>query len=227
VEALKVHCLLHSYQLARDVRKRRQIYQDTQSFSKVLREKEDILRQKERSRKTDVDVDSVMRDIEGEKSRWERNWTSIKGEWVLDTLKTSLSPSSSTDFFSQSYEDAFANNTPSSTNQFTPSIIQQSSSHAEESISSFVTIEKDLAAEMTRLEGLLGHNTPPRRSSLRKSLPPTMPSPSPSAEKTRTNGYNLRFSRSVSRLSRSASESPRSSRTLAPEHSATQDLALI
>lgn len=209
---------MHSYQLARDVRKRKQLHQETQSFAKLLREKEEVLRQKEHSQRSTVDIESVKQDIDREKQRWERNWTAIKGEWVLDTLRTSLSPSASTDFFSQSYADAYANYAPSSINPPAQTVIQESSARAEENISKYESMEKDLSAEITRLEGLLGHNTPPRRSSFRKSMPPSLPTPSPSPEKPRTNGYNLRFSRSVSRLSRSASESPRSQRTLAPEH---------
>jgi hypothetical protein len=218
IGSLRVHCLLHTYQLAQDVRKWRQINAETQSFAKLLREKEQVLKDKERNQKTNIDLDSLAQDTETEKHRWERNWTAIKGEWVLDTLRTTLSPSSSTNFFSQSYIDAFANHTPSSTHQPTQTAIQLSSNLTEESIAKSVAAEQELSAEITRLESFLGHNTPPRRSSIRKSMPLTLPTPSPSPEKTRMNGYNLRFSRSMSRLSRSASESPKSRRMLAPEH---------
>ena len=218
VESLQVHCLMHSYQLARDVRKRKQVNGETQSFAKVLLEKEELLNQKERMQTTKVDVDSVVQDITAEKQRWERNWTTMKGDWVLDGLRTTISPLSPTHFFTQSYQDAFANHTPSSANQPTPTVIQASSALADENISRFVTMERDLSAEITRLEGLLGHHTPPRRSSFRKSLTPAPRTPSPSPEKQRANGYNLRFSRSMSRLSRSASESPKSPRSLTSDN---------
>jgi hypothetical protein len=210
-ESVRVHVLMHTYQLSRDVRRRKQIYQETQSFAALLREKEQLLNEKERNRKKNLDFKGIVQQCSTEQSRWDRNWTTIKGEWILDSIKQSLSPTPPTNFFSQSYHTAFINHIPSPKRE-TPTIIQSSNTTSETNIANLVSLEKSLTEEIALLEKELGPFTPTRKSSIRNSLPPT-PTKTPSPSPSRTNAYNLRFSRSASRLSRSSSESPRSRMT--------------
>ena len=115
IESLRVHCLAHSYQLSQNARRRKQIHQETQSFAAVLREKDRTLTDKEKSLKFDLDVDLINQQCRAEELRWERNWTTIRNEWIIETLRTTLSPKPPIDFLSQSYQDAFANKIPSTT----------------------------------------------------------------------------------------------------------------
>lgn len=217
-----MHCLIHTYQLSRDARRRKQVREDTRRFAQVLVEQETRLDEKDRKRKTHLDYDSIVNACAAEKSRWERNWTSIKGEWILESLRNSLSPTPPIDFLSQSYEDAFSIKTPSSTK---PSwnIISGSSTQCENSISALQAQESLLQEEITRLESIVGPATPPRKSSVRKSMPPTKslpPSVSTSPSSTKSNGSNLRFSRSASRLSTASISTceSKSPRTMDAEH---------
>jgi hypothetical protein len=231
VESLRVHCLSHTYQLSRNARRRKQIYQETQSFATLLREKDRILSEKERTCKHDLDVDLILHQCQMEEARWERSWTTIKNEWILDTLQKSLSPIPPIDFFSQSYQEAFTNHKPSS-KQRSPTTIQASSKQSETNIANLFAMDKQLSEEIAHLEttvtppsSINTTTTPsPRRksASFRKSLPPTpLTTPSPSPEKSRTNAHNLRFTRSSSRLSQSSSESPRPLRRMASDHCTT------
>ena len=222
IESLRIHCLLHSYQLSRNARNRNQIHKQTQSFSRLLHEKDAKLSERERTCKRDLDVNLIFQQCQMEESRWEKNWTSIKNEWVLETLRKSLSSTPPIDFFSQSYQQAFSNYKPTS-KKSSPTIIQTSSKNSETNITNLLVIEKELLEEISHLETTIPPEvkTPTHRkspSSFRKSLPPTpLTTPSPSPEKSRMpngsgsggGGYNLRFVRSSSRLSTSSSESPR------------------
>jgi hypothetical protein len=223
-EALRIQCLIHSYQLSRDVRRRKRIYHETHSFAALLREKDTTLYEKERTRNLDLDVDLTIRQCKAEELRWERNWPTIKNEWIVDSVRTSLSPTPPHDFFTQSYEEAFTkNHTPPPTKQM-QTIIQASSTLSQTNISNLRTMEKDLLDEIAELEKTVtitttSTTTTPRKSPFRKSLPPTPNiTPSPSPDRSRTNGHNLRFMRSSSRLSRSSSESPLSSRAVSADH---------
>jgi hypothetical protein len=217
VELARVHCLIHMYQLSLDTRRRKQIHRETQSFATLLKEKDRIVSEKERNLRKNIDIESIIQQCQAEESRWERNWTTIKAEWVVDALRKSLSATPPQDFLSLSYQEAFINRNPSFT-QPSPTTIQISSILSQTNIANLIAMEKQLSDEITRLESTL-RPTPPRKSSLRKSLPPTINiTPSTSPDKHKTNGYNLQFTRSPSRLSRSTSESPRSLTAMASEH---------
>ena len=210
---LQVQCLVHSYQLSKDVRRTDQIRRKTHSFAKILHEQDGELSEKERTRNRKLDVESIHLQCSTEQSRWERNWPTIKNEWILDSIRSQISPIPlSTHFFSQDYHTAFHN--PQSSNPASPtSVIQSSTRTVENNISNLLTTQSLLTSEITRLESLLQTPSPsPRKSSLRKSLP-TAPSLTPSTSPSRTHG--LKFSRSSSRLSHSESTSPR---TMAAKH---------
>ena len=203
-EILKAHVLMHNYKLSKDVRRRKQIHEETQSFSRLLRQKELELVEKERKRTNNLDVDAINQHCAAEEARWDRHWPGIKGDWILTSIKNSISPTPPIDFFSQSYEQAFRNHHPNFLKR-APSVIQLCSNATQQNISNFIALEKQLNEEIGSLEKELGHVTPPRNSSIRKSLPPT-PNKTPSP---RVNANGLKFQRSVSRLSRASSESPR------------------
>jgi hypothetical protein len=229
-----VHCLIHTYQLSRDVRRRHQIHTSTQSFARLLHEKSTHLTLKEKAQTHKINYPSILQDCRLEESRWERNWTTpLRGEYILDTLKTTLTPFPPTDFFSQSYEEAFGNYVPCVVTA-PRSCIQSSSNSITTNITNLMDMEKDLHAQITRLETVLGPINPvitssggsgglspnvkttPRKTSLRKSLPPT-PITTPGSS-PRRGGGGLEFTRSYSRLERRASESPLSARGLTSEH---------
>lgn len=233
-DLLRIHCLLHTYQLARDVRARRKIRKDTQSFSKLLHSKDNELTAKEKAQKTKLNYESIVEDCRIEEQRWERNWTALRGEYIIDNLKTTLTPIPPVDFFSQSYEEAFKQHGIPSQVVQPRSCIQSSSTNITTNIANLKEMEKDLHAQIHRLETVLGpinpvtvaspggtaspggsgvHGSP--RKSFRKSLPPT-PITTPGSSPRRVGG--LEFTRSYSRLERRASESPSSSRELATEH---------
>jgi hypothetical protein len=210
-----VHCLTHSYQLSQNARRRKQIHQETQSFATLLREKDRNVTDKEKSLKFDLDVDLIHKQCRAEELRWERNWTTIRNEWIIETLRTTLSPRPPIDFLSQSYQDAFANKIPSTTKP-PATLVRVSSTISETNIANLLAMDKELSAEIAHLEAAAPPTTtPPRKSSIRKSLPPApLTTPSPNSSKPRTNAYNLRFSRSSSRLStRSSTEFPHHSTT--------------
>ena len=197
-QQVKTHALIHSYTLSKDIRRRKQVYRDTQSFARLLREKDTFLAQKEKSRKQNLDIDSIHRDCQSEIQRWERNWTSIKGEWILDHVRSTLSPIPPTDFFSQSYTEAFDNYSPDKI-RLPTNIIQHASHASQNNISHLHAMEKSLNEEIKRLESEVAPATPPRRTSVRKSMPPTtLAPPSP--------GNAIQFRRTMSRLGRSVSE---------------------
>ena len=177
-----------------------------------------------------INYPSILQDCRAEEARWERNWTALRGEFLLDSIKATLSPRPPSDFFTQSYEEAFRNYDPSSYGTSVPrSCIQSSSNGINTNIANLVDMEKDLYAQITRLETVLGPinpvitgtgggspHTTPRKTSLRKSLPPT-PITTPGSS-PRRGGTGLEFTRSYSRLERRTSESPLSARGLASEH---------
>jgi hypothetical protein len=214
VELLRRFCLLCEYELSRDIRRRKKVRQETQAFAKLLRDKDMMLREKERTRKTNIDFDQLNKDCLAEETRWERNWTAIKGEWVLESLKATLSRTPPTDFFSQPYDVAFHNHSPAHLKPPT-TVIQSACSTSQTNISHLLTVEKDLEEEIKLLEIQVGKETPPRRGSLRRSLPATR-AVTPSPEKT---SQVIQFQRSMSRLGSSGSESPH---RLLPEHGSSR-----
>jgi len=225
IDSLRVHCLTHSYQLSQNARRRKQIHQETQSFATLLREKDRTLTDKEKSLKFDLDVNLINQQCRAEELRWERNWTTIRNEWIIETLRTTLHPKPPIDFLSQSYQDAFANKIPP-TNKRPATLVHVSSTISETNIANLIALDKELTNEIAHLEATVPPTAtaPPRKSSLKKSLPPTpLTTPSPSPDKSRTsNAYNLRFTRSSSRLStRSSTEfphQPTSTRKMSSDH---------
>src|SRR5262249_41342859 len=155
--------LMHNYKLSKDVRRRRRIHEETQSFARLLRQKEAELDEKERKRTNNLDVNAVNQQCAAEEARWDRNWPAIKGDWILTSVKNSISPTPPTDFFSQSYDEAFRNHHPSFFKRPT-TVIQLCSNATEQSISNFIALEKQLNDEIAALEKDLGQLTPRRRS---------------------------------------------------------------
>ena len=210
-DVVKVHELIHLYALSKDIRRRNQVHKETQSFSKLLREKDAVLTQKEKSRPQYLDIDSVHKDCNSEVIRWERYWTAIKGDWILENIRATLSPTPPSDFFSQSYEEAFKNYAPDKP-KVPGNIIQHATNTSQNNIANLRAMEISLHEEIKRLEGEVTPATPSRRTSLRKSMPPV---PSTLAPPSPKNG--IQFKRSMSRLGRSVSEEP-PSRGMASEH---------
>jgi hypothetical protein len=196
------------------VRQRTRIHQHTQSFAKKLHDQESLLSQKERKRRQGIDIPGVHAQCTSEISRWNQNWTAIKGEYILTSLSTTLSPTPPIEFLSQSYLSAFSN-LPTSTPAPSQSPITQSSQAARNTITNLVQLEKELTQECARLESVLspGPAWTPRKGSLRKSLP--LPPAGPSTPSPRKRD-GLHFTRSMDRLVRSVSESPRTGRLESP-----------
>jgi len=223
METLQVHCLLHSYQLSKNVRTRRRIHQETQSFSQLLHEQDRDLSHKEKTRNRNLDIPSIHQQCTQEQSRWERNWPTIKNEWILDSIRTHLSPHPpTTHFLSQPYHTAFHNPHSVHTPTTPASIVHSSTRTIETNISQLRTTQSHLTAEIARLEAQVQRtqhspSITPRKGSLRKSLPPTPSLTPPSPTGARGAGHGLRFSRSPSRSDRSESVSP-SRRSMAAEH---------
>jgi hypothetical protein len=116
------------------------------------------------------------------------------------------------DFLSQSYKEAYYNHSPSFSIP-SPSTIQISTNSSKANISNLLALEKQLSDDIATLETIVTPQTSPReKRSNRYSMPPT-PRITPSPTDKKTNGFNLQFTRSMSRLSRSSSESPRSMRS--------------
>lgn len=222
---------MHLSRLSTDVRRRHQIHHQTQSFSHLLHTKHSQLTQKEAAQTNKINYPSLVQDCRVEESRWERNWTTLKGEYILDTLKETLTPVPPLDFFSQSYEEAFTRHGGPEKAERAKSIVVGSSASIRSSIANLGDMERDLEAQIVRLETVLGPLSPSSygagtgtgtgsssatttpRKGVRKSLPPTpvlTPSSSPRGR--------LEFTRSYSRLERRASESPLRGRGLVSEH---------
>ena len=227
---LQIHCLMHLSRLSADVRRRHQIHHQTQSFSRLLHTKHHQLTQKEAAQTKKINYPSIVQDCRSEESRWERNWTTIKAEYILDTLKETLTPVPPTDFFSQTYEEAFKRHDGPEKAEKPKSIVVGSSASIRTSIANLGDMERDLEAQIARLETVLGPLSPSHgtgtgtssattttpRKGVRKSLPPTPVLTSSSSPRGR-----LEFTRSYSRLERRASESPLRGRGLISEHGMT------
>jgi hypothetical protein len=206
-EAVKVHCLMHSYTLSKHTRQHSEIYGNTQHFAKLLNEKDKVQSQKERSRKQNIDIPQIHNQCSNEISRWTQNWTAIKAEYILTSLSSTLSPLPPTEFLSQSYDNAFKNIHPRTPPPSTSPIIQSSKS-SQTTMTQLIQLEKELTLECARLEALVSPPGPRKTGSLRKSLPPTTRTPEVSPRKRE----GLHFTRSMERLVRSVSESPRAMR---------------
>jgi hypothetical protein len=196
-----------SYTLSKHTRQHSEIYKNTQSFARLLKEKEKLQSQKERSRKQNIDIAHIHNQCSAEISRWQQNWASIKAEYILDSLSSTLSPHPPTEFLSQSYNNAFNNIHPRTTAP-SSSPITQSSKSSQTTMTQLIQLEKDLTMECARLETIVSPIAPRKAGSLRKSLPPTMRTPEASPKKRE----GLHFTRSMERLVRSVSESPRAMR---------------
>jgi hypothetical protein len=196
-----VHDLIHLYALSKDVRRREKLRRDTQSFSRLLREKDENLTKKENARQPYLDIPSIHKDCQSEIARWEKCWNATKGEWILDTVRSTLSPVPPTDFFSRSYDEAFKEYNPDKS-RCPSNIIQQTSLGTEKSIVHLRDMQISLNEEIKRLEVEVNSATP-RKASVRKSMPPP-PSSNPSTPSP------LQSKRSVSRIGRSVSEEPQS-----------------
>jgi hypothetical protein len=88
IELTRAHCLIHSYQLSKDTRRRNQIRKETNSFSTLLQNKDKELSNRERNLNPNLDADVIFQQCINEKARWEKNWNTVRGEWILTSLKS-------------------------------------------------------------------------------------------------------------------------------------------
>jgi len=231
-EVLQVHCLMHSYKLSRDLQNRKRIRLETMSFANLLKEKDTRLTARERNLNRNLDINAVIQQCRAEESRWDRNWTSVKGEWVLNAIRATLSSTPPPDFFGQSYDQAFTEHNPIYTKQ-SVSVIQASSNTFESNIANLLSMEQEISEDIVRLETAVSSLHTPKKSSSRKSLPqtahthsryPSLSSPDRPKPSKRSSLQFTKSSSSISQLSRRASESPCSMRTkIIPEHGASED----
>jgi len=206
IDLLRTHNLLHTYTLSHLARQRQKARVQACSFSRLLHEKATDLAAREKRSTHTLDFKTVVSSCDAELARWERHWTNIRNDWVLESLKKALSPEPPTEFFSLSYEKAFARNTALEEKRPIQTTITSATGQSESNIANLIAAEHSLKDEITALEASNSIASTPsrastpdlRRTSLRgrKSLPPTpVKTPSPNR------GAQLQFKRSTSRLS--------------------------